>query len=290
MKRLFCFGLGFSAKTLIDQLSPEQWHVAGTCRRPASAIELAGSGIDPYVFDGEKPIPDAREALAGTSHLLISIPPDAAGERVLRHHMAHIAVNAAQIEWIGYLSTIGVYGDHQGGWIDEDTPVNPLSGRARARVAAEKQWLEFGGKTDIPVHIFRLPGIYGPGRNALVSLKNGKERSIIKKGQVFNRIHVEDLARVLWASMARPGAGRIYNVVDDEPAPPQDVTAYAARLLGMKEPQHIDFEDAGLPPMARSFYEECKRVHNERIKTGLGIRLKYPDYRTGLEALFKDLT
>ncbi len=290
MKRLFCFGLGFSAKTLINRLDAEHWHIAGTCRKPASAVELAGKGVEPYVFDGETPMQDAREALAGTTHLLISIPPDTAGERVLRHHMAHIAVNASGIEWIGYLSTIGVYGDHEGGWIDEDTPVNPVSERAKARVMAEKQWLEFGRKTDTPVHIFRLPGIYGPGRNALVSLKKGKLRSIIKQGQVFNRIHVEDLAQVLHASMTRAGAGRIYNVVDDEPAPPQDVTAHAARLLGIKEPQHIDFKDAGLPPMARSFYEECKRVRNECIKTALGVSLKYPDYRKGLEALFKNLT
>jgi len=220
--------------------------------------------------------------------MLLSIPPDSKGERVLRYHKAHIAVQETGLKWIGYLSTVGVYGDHQGAWIDEDTPVNPVSARGEARVLAENQWLEFGAKTGIAVHIFRLPGIYGPGRNALESLKKGKARSIIKKDQVFNRIHVDDLALVLEASMQKPRAGRIYNVVDDAPAPPQDVTAYAANLLGMDAPPRVDLESAELAPMARSFYEECKRVHNQRIKNELDITLAYPDYRAGIQALYND--
>ncbi len=286
MNRLFCFGLGFTSKALIRQLEPARWQFAGSCRTPASAISAAGAGIDPYVFNGEIPMEDAREALDKTTHLLISIPPDENGDRVLRHHMAHVAVQGQSLKWIGYLSTIGVYGDHGGGWIDEDTPVNPVSARGEARVVAENQWLEFGVKTGLPVHIFRLPGIYGPGRNALQSLKKGKARCIIKQNQVFNRIYVDDLARVLEASMQRPHPGRIYNVVDDEPAPPQDVTAFAARLMGIEPPPPVLLEEADLAPMARSFYEECKRVRNQRIKNELGVTLACPDYRAGIQALY----
>jgi len=288
MNRLFGFGLGFTSRTLIHRLDPALWSVAGSCRRPARAISLSGTGIDPYVFDGTSPMENAREALEKTSHLLISIPPDQDGDKVLRHHMAHVAVQGAHLKWIGYLSTIGVYGDHGGAWIDENTPVHPVSRRGEARVRAEDQWLEFGGKTGIPVHIFRLPGIYGPGRNALESLKGGKTRRIFKKDQVFNRIHVEDLARVLEASMQTPNAGRVYNVVDDEPAPPQDVTTFAAKLLGIEAPPLVDLDKAGLSPMARSFYEECKRVQNQRVKTELGVRLIYPDYRAGIRALYNN--
>ncbi len=290
MNRLFCFGLGFTSQTLAHRLNPANWSVAGSCRTPASAVSLSGGGIDPYVFDGARPMENAREALEKTTHLLISIPPDQDGDKVLRYHMAHVAVQAEGLEWIGYLSTIGVYGDHGGAWIDEEAPVQPVSGRGKARVLAETQWLEFGVKTGIPVHVFRLPGIYGPGRNALESLKKGKTRRIYKKDQVFNRIHVDDLAQTLEASMQKPNAGQIYNVVDDEPAPPQDVTAFAARLLGVEPPPLVSLDEAGLSPMARSFYEECKRVHNQRIKAELGISLVYPDYRAGLRSLYNNST
>ena len=288
MNRIFCFGLGFTSKTLIHRLDPALWSAAGSCRTPANAVSLSGAGIDPYVFDGALAMENAREALENTTHLLVSIPPDQDGDRVLRHHMAHIAVQAAQLKWIGYLSTIGVYGDYGGAWIDEETPVNPVSQRGKARLLAENQWLEFGEKTGIAVQIFRLPGIYGPGRNALESLKKGKARRIYKKDQVFNRIHVEDLAQVLEASMQNPHAGRIYNVVDDEPAPPQDVSAFAAGLLGIEPPPLVGIDEAGLSPMARSFYEECKRVRNERIKDELGIQLAYRDYRAGIQSIYNN--
>ncbi|PLX44209.1 MAG: NAD(P)-dependent oxidoreductase [Hyphomicrobiales bacterium] len=290
MNRLFCFGTGFTAQTLIKRLDPAKWHFAGTCRTPSKAIGLTQDGIDAYVFDGSRPIEDARSVFANISHVLVSIPPDVDGDRdrALMHHQSFLAGAAPHLRWIGYLSTVGVYGDHDGGWISETTPPAPVSRRGEARLAAERQWQAFGRKTGVPVQIFRLPGIYGPGRNALTALKRGKTRSIIKPGQVFNRIHVADLAAVLERAMAAPDKGPVFNVVDDEPAPPQDVTAYAARLMGLPAPEEVDFDSAEMSPMARSFYGECKRVHNTRIKQELGAQLAYPDYRAGLDALWRE--
>lgn len=292
MNRLFCFGTGFSAQTLIARLDPAAWHCAGTCRTAAKAISLTQNGIDAYVFDGTAAVDDARNLFANITHILISIPPktDNSEDRdlTLKHHQAYLAAAAPQLRWIGYLSTVGVYGDHDGGWIDETTPPAPVSQRGEARLSAERQWQEFGRKIDIPVQIFRLPGIYGPGRNALAALARGKSRSIVKPGQVFNRIHVADLAAVLELAMAAPHKGPVFNVVDDEPAPPQDVTAFAARLMGLPEPEKVDFDSAGMSAMARSFYGECKRVHNELIKHELGAVLSYPTYRDGLRDLCRE--
>jgi nucleoside-diphosphate-sugar epimerase len=190
------------------------------------------------------------------------------------------------LRWIGYLSTIGVYGDHQGRWIDEDCPVAPLSRESRYRVLAEAQWLEFGQAVGAPAHLFRLPGIYGPGgRSQIDALRAGRARRIVKPGQVFNRIHVDDLAETVIASMRRPGGSAVFNVTDDEPAPANDVVTHAARLLGIDPPPEIAFEDAELPPFAVHFYAECKRVRNQRIKQELGVTLRYPTYREGLAAV-----
>jgi nucleoside-diphosphate-sugar epimerase len=220
---------------------------------------------------------------------LSAVPPGAAGDPVLRWHGDQIASLQPKLTWSGYLSTVGVYGDHDGGWIDEETPVAPVGIRGHRRVEAERLWQE---KTGGQVHVFRLPGIYGPGRNALEQLRAGRARLLVKKGQVFNRIHVDDLVQVLIASMNRPGpapgaTNRIYNVCDDLPAPPQDVIVHAAALLGMEPPPELDFETAELSSMARSFYGECKRVRNHRIKTGLGVKLAFPTYREGLQAIFQ---
>ena len=230
--------------------------------------------MEPLLWPG-----DLAPALARASHVLISAAPDANGDPFLQ--AARPMIEAARPAWVGYLSTTSVYGDHQGGWVDEDTPLNPQSARAVQRILAERQWLATG----LPVHIFRLAGIYGPGRGPFQKVRDGSARRIVKPGQVFSRIHVDDIARVLAASMARPAPGTVYNVCDDDPAPPEDVLAEAARLLGLPLPPEVPFDQAEMTPMARSFYAESKRVRNDRIKTALGVKLAYPDYRSGLAAL-----
>lgn len=289
MPYLFCFGLGYSAGVLADLVSDEGWHVAGTARSAAGVQRIQSQGYMGFVFDGTAPSLGAGPSMGAgpavqrASHILVSIPPDAEGDPVLRHHGADLARSGA--EWIGYLSTIGVYGDHDGGWVDEETPVNPQSDRSRRRALAEQQWLDFAVDAGKRVEIFRLAGIYGPGSSAIDSLRQGTARSIIKPGQVFNRIHVTDIAHTLMAAFSQPHVHAIYNVTDDEPAPPQEVTAYAAHLLGLPEPPQVPFEEAGLSEMGRSFYAENKRVRNERIKTALGVKLAFPTYREGLAAL-----
>lgn len=220
----------------------------------------------------------------GVTHLLISTAPNAEGDPVLAALKDEITERAAQFEWVGYLSTTAVYGDHQGDWVDETTPATPTAQRGRWRVQAEQQWLTIPG---LPTHIFRLAGIYGPGRGPFSKLKRVGMRRIIKPGQVFSRIHVADIAQVLAASMAAPNPGAIYNVCDDEPVPPQDVIAYAAELQGLPLPPAVPFDKADLTPMARSFYNENKRVRNDRIKDELGVKLLYPDYRVGLTSLMR---
>ena len=289
VNRLFCFGLGFSALTLARRLLAQGWSVAGTCRTPDKARRLKHEGIDAHLFDGEQAMADAAAALAGTTHLIASVPPSDRSDPVARLHGPDIA-GLPGLDWVGYLSTTGVYGDHGGGWVDESTPRTPSGERGVRRVAAEDDWLALHRDHGVPVHLFRLAGIYGPGRNALVSLKGGRARRIDKPGQVFSRIHVDDIAAVLDASMARPDPGTAYNVCDDDPAPPADVVAYAADLLGLAPPPLVAFKAADLSPMARSFYADNKRVRNDRIKTELGVTLAYPSYRQGLTALLADET
>ncbi len=226
--------------------------------------------------------------LAQSDAVLISVPPSEGGhDRVLSVYGDDLA-KAQHLRWIGYLSTIGVYGDHGGAWIDESTPPRPVGGRSRRRLAAEQEWLAFGAVHHIPVHVFRLAGIYGPGRNQLVQLAQGKARRIVKPGQVFNRIHVADIAQVIEASIKNPRATAIYNVADDEPAPPQDVLVFAASLCGADPPPEIPFETADLSPMSRSFFSETKRVRSNLVRDELGVRLQYPTYRQGLTALRAD--
>jgi nucleoside-diphosphate-sugar epimerase len=281
MNRLFCFGLGFSARALISRLQqtePGKWRFAGTSRQKKEE-----PGIDAFTFDGKSPM--AASALDGATHLLISIPPSDTGDPVLAQHAADIAARASGMQWIGYLSTTGVYGDRQGDWVDEGAAITPNTERGRRRAAAESEWLKLGGASGIAVQIFRLAGIYGQGRNAFVSLREGRAHRAVKPGQVFSRIHVEDVAAVLAASIARPNPGAAYNLADDEPAPPQDVVKHAADLLGVEAPPEVPLEQANLSPMALSFYTDSKRVRNTRIKQELGVTLKYPTYREGLAAL-----
>jgi nucleoside-diphosphate-sugar epimerase len=208
---------------------------------------------------------------------------------VLAHYREEI-VGLGSLKWVGYLSTVGVYGDRKGRWVDESTSPKPNSERTEARVEAERAWLEFGEQTGMRVQVFRLAGIYGPGRSVFDKLNAGTARRIRKDGQVFSRIHVEDIANVLEASIAHPNGGAIYNVADDEPAAPDEVVAYAAKLIGVQPPPEIAFEEADLSPMARSFYEGSRRILNARIKSELGVRLRYPTYREGLASLLAEQT
>jgi nucleoside-diphosphate-sugar epimerase len=284
VSRLFCFGLGYSAETLANRLAAKGWSIAGTARDPANLRRLEDEGYELVRFAGEPGNAEVVAALAGTTHLLHSIPPGATGDPVLKHYRDAVA-NLPTLEWIGYLSTVGVYGNQAGAEICEATEPHPNNDRTRARVVAESGWLALGAEIGRPVQVFRLAGIYGPRRSALEKLKAGTARRIVKPGQVFNRIHVEDIASVLEASIARPRAGAIYNVADDEPAPPEDVVTYGAELLGLEPPPEEPFEEAELSPMARSFYGNTRRISNALIKSELGVRLAYPNYREGLKAL-----
>ncbi|MDG1009578.1 MAG: SDR family oxidoreductase [Amylibacter sp.] len=270
MSCLLSFGHGFSAQALVPFL--DGWRVIGTSRTVGKRTQ---KGVESALFPGC----DMGPYLDDATHLLISAGPDEAGDPVLRELREDIAKR--KFDWVGYLSTTGVYGDHQGDWVDEGTPLRPSTRRGKWRVEAEAEWQTMG----LPLHIFRLAGIYGPGRGPFSKVSEGMARRIIKPAQVFSRIHVEDIAQVLAASIAQPNSGSVYNLCDDDPAPPQDVIGHAAELLGLPLPEAVEYEKADLTPMARSFYAENKRVRNDRIKDELGVVLKYPDYRVGLQAL-----
>jgi nucleoside-diphosphate-sugar epimerase len=287
VSRLFCFGLGYSAEALAKRLAAKGWSIAGTARDPANVERFRTQGYDVTRFAGEPDNPDIAPLLAGTTHLLLSIPPGPDGDAVLRHYR-ELIVGLPTLDWIGYLSTVGVYGDQSGALVDETATPLPNNERTKARVVAESGWLALGEEIGRPVQVFRLAGIYGPGRSALDKIAAGTARRIIKPGQIFNRIHVEDIASVLEASIARPHAGAVYNVADDEPAPPEDVITYAAALLGVEPPPEVPFEEAELTPMARSFYSNLRRVCNARIKSELGVRLAYPSYREGLRGVLTE--
>ena len=295
MTSLFCFGMGYSALELAGRLAPRGWTIAGTATSAAGIARLEQLGFEAHPFEGHtqiqaddiQPIDAGLAARLDTiTHAVLSVPPDGAGDPVLRR-FGRVLAAAPNLKWIGYLSTIGVYGDHNGGWVDETTPPTPGSERSRRRVEAENAWLEFGITSNRKIQIFRLAGIYGPGRSAIDNVLDGSARRIIKPGQVFNRTHVADIAGVLEAAILKPCNPAIFNVTDDEPAPPQDVIAFAAGLLNVPVPPGINFDDATFSPMGRSFYSENKRVRNDRIKTALGVTLQYPTYREGLTALAK---
>lgn len=277
-KTLLSIGHGYSAQALARVLQPQGWTIIGTTRSPEKARALAAQGVEARVFPGD----DLTGDLDRATHLLSSVGPDESGDPVLRQIGDGVARAASRLTWAGYLSTTGVYGDHGGDWVDEETPLTASTERGRRRVRAEAEWQEIA---NLPLHIFRLAGIYGPGRGPFSKVQSGTARRIIKPGQVFSRIHVDDIAQGLAASMASPRPGAVYNLCDDDPAPPQDVLAHAADLLGVARPPEVDFDTAELSPMARSFYAENKRVSNERFKTELGVRLIYPDYRAGLAAM-----
>lgn len=275
---LLSLGHGYSAAALARVLIPLGWNVIGTTRDVSGLARLQAQRVEPVIWPGTSLAP----ALERATHILSSIAPVPAGDPVLAGHAAEIATSQAR--WVGYLSTTGVYGDHSGGWVDEDTPLTPGTDRGRQRVIAEQAWQALG----LPLHIFRLAGIYGPGRGPFEKVRDGTARLIIKPGQVFSRVHVDDIAQVLAASIHHPNPGAVYNVCDDDPAPPEDVIGHAAFLLGLPLPPAIAYADAEMTPMAHSFYAESKRVRNDKIKSQLGVRLIHPDYRAGLAALLED--
>ena len=271
---LLSIGHGFSARALAPRLLAKGWRVIGTTRSAEKAETLTQDGVEALIWPGA-PLP-----LDEATHLLTSVAPGDTGDTVLAE-AAEALRQARHLEWVGYLSTTGVYGDHRGGWVDETSPLTPGTKRGKARVAAEADWAALG----LPLHIFRLAGIYGPGRGPFAKVRNGTARRIIKKDQVFSRIHLDDIATVLDASIAQPNPGAIYNLCDDDPAPPEDVLEHAANLLGLPVPPAVPFEQAEMSPMARSFYSDSKRVRNDRIKDELGVTLRYPDYKSGLASL-----
>ncbi|WP_292294210.1 SDR family oxidoreductase [Marivita sp.] len=280
-KTLLSLGHGYSATYLAKRLLPHGWRIAGTTRDPDHFGALHAQGVTPLLWDRDAILPWLENA----SHVLVSAGPTESGDPSLALLKSDIEAQAARLTWLGYLSTTGVYGDAKGDWIDESAPLTPATERGRRRVTAEAAWASI---PDLPLHIFRLAGIYGPGRGPFAKVRDGTARRIIKPGQVFSRIHVEDIAQVLEASMTHPKPGTVYNLCDDDPAPPQDVIRHAATLLGVEAPPETPFDEAELSPMARSFYSESKRVRNDRIKSDLGVTLKYPDYRAGLAAVLAD--
>ncbi len=277
---LLSIGHGYSARALARILPAEAWRIIGTVRSNNRADEIAAEGAEPLIW----PDCDLTGPLQDATHLLTSVAPAEDGDPVLNALSEQIAA-APKLRWIGYLSTTAVYGDHQGGWVDETTPLAPTTKRGHLRVAAEAAWQGLALEQSLSLHIFRLAGIYGPGRGPFAKVRNGTARRIIKPGQVFSRIHVEDIAQILAASIQQPNPGAIYNVCDDLAAPPEEVIALAAELLNLPIPPAEDWDNAEMTPMARSFYAESKRVRNNRIKQELGVKLLYPDYQVGLKSL-----
>jgi len=285
---LFCFGVGYTGRRLGQRLLVEKWQVSGTCREEASAEPLRNLGFSMFPYGGERhDIETVLDALSNATHVLSTVPPSRDhGDPVWQTFGSHIS-NMKHLEWVGYLSTTGVYGNTDGAEVDETAPTRPSGERGERRVSAEQEWLSLYQNDACPVHVFRLPGIYGPGRSSLDQVRNGNPRRIEKPGHLFNRIHVDDIVSTLIASMAQPHPGAIYNICDDEPAAPGDVTAYACELLNLAPPPTVPFEEARatMSDMALSFWNDNRRVSNKRIKRELGVTLTYPTYRDGLKAI-----
>ncbi len=287
MSEVLILGFGYSAARIAVRLAHRGWRVSGTATSAGGALRVRSAGHTGLVFDGEGPEPALAEAIARATHIVVSIPPGTDGDPTLRWHAGGIA-RSASLQWIGYLSTVGVYGDRGGGTVDETATPRPGSERSRQRVVVEEEWLEIGRRAGKPVALIRIAGIYGPGRSAVDNILAGTARRILKPGQVFNRIHVADLAAIVEAAAVQKAAG-VLHACDTLPAPPEDVIEHAAELLGRPVPEGIPFEQAALSPMGRSFYSECKRVSSEATLRRLGIKLAMPTYREGLAAIVGDL-
>ena len=289
MSTLLCFGLGYSAEHFVAAYGDGYERIIGTVRGAERAAVLNAhlSGrLKALVFDGKSPTPELRHAIVEAQAVLISIPQDEHGDPVLRTFAGEFA-HTRRLCALVYLSTLGVYGDHGGAWVDEDTPANPASPRARNRRAAEQTWQDFGKSHGVAVAVLRLAGIYGPGRNAFTQISRGDAHRIVKSSQVFTRIHVADIAQAIDAALAQRADG-IFNVADDEPSPAGDPLAFAAQLMGTTPPPEISYDEAvaSMSPMAKSFWQECRRVKNDKLKRVLGVSLRYPTYREGLRVLF----
>lgn len=284
--RVFIFGAGYSGQAFARALGRDAEWIGGTTRSADRFPGLRAAGIEPFVFDGGALSPDIVAALSRVTHLVASAAPGQTGDPVLAVAADAILARMPELRWIGYLSTVGVYGDHDGAWVDETAACRPVSSRSVQRLDAEQAWTQIAGRREIPLAILRLSGIYGPGRNAFANLAEGTARRIVKPGQVFNRIHVADIAGSL-VHLATRETGGIFNVTDDEPAPPQDVVAFAASAMGVAPPPEIPFDEAAMSPMARSFYGENKRVSNAKLKA-TGYVFAYPDYRTAFARMWAE--
>ena len=284
MNRLFCFGLGYCAAELGRRLLACGWSVAGTTAHADKMSALSARGFEPFLFDGTSAPEAVSDALGNATHLLLSIPPDPEGDPALRQFAGAIAASTS-LQWIGYFSTVGVYGDARGDWVDETTEPKPGTERGQRRLKAETGWIKLARESGNSLVIYRLPGIYGPGRSAIDQLRAGTARRIFKPGQLTNRVHVADIATAVEASMDLSPGIHVFNITDDLPAPPQDVIAYGAELLGLPCPPATDPTDEALSPAARSFYIENKKVSNARMKKELGVRLAFPTYVEGLKAI-----
>lgn len=283
-KKLFCFGYGYSCEYVGHALQQQgDWKILGTTRDSEKRRELLRRGVKSYIFDYEHPLGDPYFILDGVTHLLISTPPGDEGDPAFLLHGDAIAA-CKTLEWVGYFSSTAVYGDREGGDVTEQSEIRPTNKRGSRRALAEDQWMSLWQAYGLPLHIFRLAGIYGPGRSALDSVRAGVARRIHKEGHAFNRVHVEDVVQTVLASMARPDPGAAYNVADDSPVPSHEVIAYACELLGLDVPPLLNYDEIDMAPIARSFYKDNKRVRNDKIKQELGVTLKYPDFRSGLEA------
>lgn len=284
--RVFFFGMGYSSletARAIHSTIDAKASIAGTTRSEETVERFADSPYRLHLFDGLHPGPTLGDDLRAATHVVLSIPPNDSGDPALNLHRADLDA-AANLEWLCYFSTVGVYGDFGGAWIDETAPTRPINRRSAQRVEIEQRWRDYAKARGVPLFILRLAGIYGPGRSSFDKLREGTARRIIKPNQVFNRIHVEDIGRVTALAAGAKLEG-IFNLADDEPAPPQDLIAYAAQKLGVPVPPDIPFDKAEMMPMARSFYADNKRVSNRAIKQALGIELLYPNYRAGLDAI-----
>jgi len=290
MSNLVCFGLGYSAEHFVGLYGDGFARIVATVRGAERAAWLSGrlaGRLKALVFDGHSASPELLHAVGEADAALVSIPQDETGDPTLRA-CGKAFEHASRLRSLVYLSTVGVYGDRRGDWVDEESPALPSTPRSSARLAAERGWQDFGRRRSIPVAILRLAGIYGPGRSALTQVARGDARRIVKADQIFNRIHVDDIAQAIDAAFVRKASG-IFNVADDEPTPPGDPLVFAAQLLRAPPPPEITYEDAAptMSPLAKSFWQECRRVNNDKLKRALGVTLRYPTYREGLRALFE---
>jgi nucleoside-diphosphate-sugar epimerase len=285
-KNLFCFGFGYCAAALSIALRQYNWTIGGTTTDLEKRTYLRQNGINAYLFDSTQPLPALDRILQDTTHLILSIPPTEHGDIAYEMHGQELEA-LPNLEWVGYLSATSVYGNYNGSWVDEETPPSPNSRRGSLRLKAEQQWYDLFLNSGFPLHIFRLAGIYGPGRSTLDVVRAGKARRIVKEGHVFNRIHIDDIVQTLFASMIYPQPGEIYNLADDDPEPSHEVIKYSCELLGLEVPELIPYDEVDyLAPIVRSFYQDNKRIKNEKIKRDLGVKLLYPDYKLGLNACF----